>query len=1156
MTYSNFVHLNVHSAYSLAESALRIEDIIDLCKKYQMPAIAITDNSNMFGALEFSNQCVKNGIKPIIGLSVFVEEFIKDDKYLSKFVLLAQNQEGYKNLLKLSSKSFLKSDLPSKPKVKIKDLYKYNTGLIALTGGPGSLLNKLILKKDFINSKKYLENINQLFKNRLYIEIQRHSLENEKLSESELINLAYSLNIPIVATNEPYFSDESMYLAHDALICISSGKYLDDNERVRFSSEHRFKSAEEMSLLFADLPEAIENTILIAKRCSFIVPNNEPMLPKFKTKTGETEELELTNQSEKGLIERIQSDMNFKGLNNELLEKKINDYKLRLKYELEVINKMGFAGYFLIVADFIKWAKIKNIPVGPGRGSGAGSLVAWALTITDLDPIRFGLIFERFLNPDRISMPDFDIDFCQERRDEVIDYVKDRYGEDNVAQIITFGSLQARAALRDVGRVLQLPYNLVDKICKMVPFNPANPIKLEEAIKSDERFGELIEQDETIKNLIDISIKLEGLYRHASTHAAGLVISDKPLIENVPLYRDPRSEMPITQFSMKYAELSGLVKFDFLGLKTLTVIEKTINFLKNKNINIDINNLPLDDEKTFTMLQKGESIGVFQLESSGMRELLKDSKPSKFEDLIALIALYRPGPMENIPKYISCKNGTEDPEFLHKTIEPIVSDTYGVIIYQEQVMQIAQVFAGYSLGQADILRRAMGKKIKSEMASQRDIFVKGAIKLGVENDRAEYVFDLVDKFAGYGFNKAHSAGYALISYQTAWLKANYPVEFLAATMCLDINNTDKLSIFIKESKNLGIKILQPDINLSESEFIVEEIQEKKFGIRYGLSAIKNVGKQAMDSLIKERNSNGKFLSIADFASRINPSEINKRQIESLAKSGSFDSLDINRASIFYSTERILKFSSKIYDDKITKQSNLFGNKIDDEEISIKDIKNWSELDILKEEFDSIGFYLSSHPLDSYKNGLKRLGVSSYDKILNRNKSDNGKVILAGSVESVQERISARGNKYAFVQLSDLSGSFEVVFFSEQFNKYREQIITGRRVLLFSDYRFNDGQIRITVNILKDLDESLADSKESIEIHFSRHSEREKILNILNKITEILKKSKNGESKIMLRVPIPEENKEVEIETPGEYLISQDLINKLKIFQSDINIRKI
>ncbi|MBT6407600.1 MAG: DNA polymerase III subunit alpha, partial [Rhodospirillaceae bacterium] len=887
-THAGFVHLRVHTAYSLSEGAIRIPQLIDMCRDYAMPAVAITDTDNLFGGLEFSAACAGGGVQPIIGCQVKLQRQRKGDARpghvvadaTDNLVLLVKDEEGYGNLLKLLGQAYLghadEDDGPLEPHVTLDDLKSHAAGLIALSGGPEGPVGNLLVNGQDDDAEKLTQTLSDIFPGCFYIEIMRHGLDAEKRTEAKFIDLAYTFDLPLVATNEAFFTSPDMYEAHDALLCIAAGAYVSQAERRRLSRQHYFKSAEEMQALFADLPEAIDNTLVIARRCATMIDTIDPILPPYDCGEGRGEPDELKAQSEAGLELRLEVAVYTPDMTDEEKAAAAKPYRERLEYELGVITDMGFPGYFLIVADFIHWSKERGIPVGPGRGSGAGSVVAWALTITDLDPLRWGLLFERFLNPERVSMPDFDIDFCQDRRDEVIRYVQDKYGRDRVAQIITFGKLQARAVLRDVGRVLEMPYGQVDRICKLVPNNPADPVTLQQAIESEKQFREEIDADETVGKLVETGLKLEGLYRHASTHAAGVVIGDRPLDELIPLYRDPRSDMPVTGFNMKFVEKAGLVKFDFLGLKTLTVLDKAVKLVADHGVEVDLATIPLDDKKTFKMLARGETIGVFQLESVGMRDVLTRLKADTFEDIIAVVALYRPGPMENIPSYIARKHGQEDPDYLYPTLEGILKETFGIMIYQEQVMQIAQELSGFTLGNADLLRRAMGKKDQAEMDRQRHTFVDGAKAKGVPEGQASMIFDQVNKFAGYGFNKSHAAAYALVAYQTAWFKANYPVEFMAASMTLDLGNTDKLNLFRQELGRLKIPLLGPDINASGAEFRVEEATDGAGG-RYALAAIKNVGEAAMAALVAEREENGAFADVGNFTVRVDSRVVNKRQ---------------------------------------------------------------------------------------------------------------------------------------------------------------------------------------------------------------------------------------------------------------------------------------
>jgi DNA polymerase-3 subunit alpha len=1038
-----FIHLRTHSAYSLTEGALPIKRMASLAKDFGMPALAITDTGNLFGALEFSEALSEKGIQPIIGSTLRVDfaDTSQDSairpqhgaRKLPRLALLAKDETGYRNLMKLSSRAYLDSPDTLEPHVSIEALTNHRAGLICLSGGPDGPINEALVQGQLPLAKQRAERLKSLFDSRLYIELQRHGTEAEQAAETGLVDLAYDFDLPLVATNEPYFAEPSDYAAHDALICIAEGEVLAAEDRRRLTTEHYFKSQQQMAALFADLPEAIENTVEIARRCAFRVKSQKPMLPRFAQ--GEEGD-ELRKQSIEGLEQRLTTRGMAQGFSRQ-------DYEDRLNFELSVIIKMNYAGYFLIVADFIKYAKSKGIPVGPGRGSGAGSLVAYSLTITDLDPLRYNLLFERFLNPDRVSMPDFDVDFCQDRRDEVIDYVQERYGRDHVAQIITFGKLQARAVTRDVGRVLQLPYGQVDRLSKLIPMNPANPVTLAQAIEGEPRLQAERDKDPTVKLLFDIALKLEGLYRNASTHAAGIVIGDRPLEELVPLYRDPRSSIPATQFNMKYVEKAGLVKFDFLGLKTLTVIDKAQKLIRKRIPDFDIDRIPLDDEKTFHMLAQGDTAGIFQLEGSGMRDTVKRMKADRLEDLIALVALYRPGPMANIPVYCARKHGQEQIEYLHPTLEPILKETFGVITYQEQVQQIAKDLAGYTLAEADLLRRAMGKKIKAEMDAQRERFLDGAVSHGIDKAVAVLIFDACAKFAEYGFNKSHSAPYALISYQTAYLKANHPVEFLAASMSLDMGNTDKLQTFRAEALRLGVRVLPPSVNASGVDFTVEN-----GAIFYSLAALKNVGQAAIEHLVEQRAQGGPFTSLGDFARRCNSHHLNKRALESLAKAGAFDELCPSRAQVLAAVETILAMANRTNAETAAGQNDLFGSSASTREDIVLPIRDpWTAMEKLANEFEAIGFYLSGHPLDDYMKPLAKLGVETWTSFQEKALTKGASAAkLAATVTYRQERRSKSGNKFAFIGFSDPTGQFEAICFSDTLAATRDLLEPGKAVI--------------------------------------------------------------------------------------------------------------
>ncbi|MDJ0948460.1 MAG: DNA polymerase III subunit alpha [Alphaproteobacteria bacterium] len=1156
MSHADFVHLRVHSAYSLSEGAISIRELIALCRTHDMPAVAVTDSGNLFGAMEFALAAAPAGVQPIIGCQLLVETRpaqgakARGGPPPDPLLLLVQNETGYRNLLALVSQSFLETDPGDPPHVALGDLSGRSEGLLALTGGPAGAVGRLLGEGQDEAAAATLGELARLFPARLYIELHRHGLDIERRVEPGLLELAYRHDLPLIATNEVFFAGEDKFEAHDALLCIEEKSVLSDSERRRVTPEHRFKSAADMRAAFADLPEAVDNTLVVARRCAYMPEVREPILPPFESESGRSEPEELEAQARGGLEERLKSQVFTPEMPADAREVAAQPYWERLDFELDVIVRMGFAGYFLIVADFIRWAKSQGIPVGPGRGSGAGSLVAWSLSITDLDPLRWGLLFERFLNPDRVSMPDFDIDFCQDRRDEVIRYVQGKYGRDHVAQIITFGSLQARAALRDVGRVLEMPYGQVDRICKLVPNNPANPVKLRQAIDEEPRLQEMQAEDSAVARLLDIALKLEGLYRHASTHAAGLVIGDRPLEELIPLYRDPRSAMPVTQFSMKYVESAGLVKFDFLGLKTLTVLARTCELLRLRGVELDLQTLPLHDDKTYEMLSRGDTIGVFQFESAGMRSLLRDAQVGNFEDIVALVALFRPGPMENIPKYIACKHGREQPEFLHETIEPVVADTYGVIIYQEQVMQIAQVFAGFTLAQADILRKAMGKKIKSEMAAQRDAFIDGAVARGVPKDRASYVFDLVDKFAGYGFNKAHSAGYGLVAYQTAYLKANYPVEFLAASMTYDMGNTDKLNIFRQELDRLGIPLLPPDINRSEPVFSVETADGEGLAIRYALAAVRNVGRQAMEDLVAERGRAGPFRDLGDLARRVDSQTLNKRQLENLACAGAFDGLEPSRARAFAAAETIMRHASAAATERSSDQTSLFGGEDEaSPRMLLPTVPDWSQLDALQREYDAIGFYLSAHPLDGYQTSLERLGVTPAAALPDRVRAAGGaiQVKLAGTVLGKKERTSQRGNRFAFVTLSDTSGMYEATVFAELLAQARDLIEAGAPLLLSGEARLEGDQPKFLAQSIDELDRMVAGTAIGLRIYAGDAGALESLKSVVERTGE-------GRGRVSLILALGD--REVELELARRLAVSAPLRGAIKAIPGVRDVQEI
>jgi DNA polymerase III subunit alpha len=1131
MPLADFVHLRVHTAYSLSAGAIPIKQLVSMCQAERMPAVAVTDTGNLFGALEVATTCTAAGIQPIIGCEIALErngaaEGGKPERGFSepdRIVLLVQNETGYRNLLELVSRSYLAGEASTEPAISRLDLAQASEGLLCLTGGPRGPVGRLLGEGQAEAAEAVLTELAGLFPNRLYVELMRHGTAEEARTEPGLVELAYRHELPLAATNDAYFPDRDFFEAHDALLCVAETTVVADQERKRLTPDHCFRSAAEMREVFADLPEACDNSLVIARRCSFIPQPRQPILPVFPTADGVDEETALRRAAQAGLEQRL--------ARAEIGETGATPYRERLEFELDTIVRMGFAGYFLIVSDIIQWAKRRGIPVGPGRGSGAGSVVAWALTITDLDPLRFGLLFERFLNPERVSMPDFDIDFCQDRRDEVIRYVQQRYGRDRVAQIITFGKLQARAVLRDVGRVLGMPYGQVDRLCKLVPNNPAHPVTLEEAIAGEPALQQQRDTDETVARLMTIALKLEGLYRHASTHAAGVVIGDRPLTELVPLYRDPRSDIPVTQFNMKWVEVAGLVKFDFLGLKTLTVLARTCDLLAARGVQLDLSALPLDDPAAYELLARGDTVGVFQVEGAGVRDMLKKLLPDRFEDIIAANALYRPGPMENIPRYIAVKHGEEAPDYLHPALEGILKETYGVMTYQEQVMQIAQVLAGYTLGGADLLRRAMGKKIPSEMEAQRQLFLEGAAERGVELARAELIFDQMAKFAGYGFNKPHAAAYALLTYQTAYLKANYPVEFLAALMTLDLGNTDKLNVFRQELDRLDIRLLPPDINRSEVTFAVEPDQKtEKPAIRYALAAVKGVGGQAMSDLVAERTAHGRFKDLFDFAGRLDAKSFNRRQFENLAKAGAFDSLNPNRAQTLAAAEPLLRQANLAAEERESRQESLFG-KLDPSfqpRPALPLVADWPPAERLQQEFAAIGFYLSSHPLDPYGKSLERAGVIRFAELpAGLAANDAARFKLAGIVVGKKERTSARGNRFAFVQMSDPSGLFEVAVFSEMLSEARGLLDSGQPLVVTVDVRSGEENLRLIAQKIEPLDAVVAHAAAGLRVFLGE-------ARALSRLKSVIAREAGGRGRVTVVLDLP--SREIEIAIPGGFKV--------------------
>ena len=1151
-----FIHLRVHTAYSLSEGAMKVPALVKRLTEMNAPAFAMTDTANMFGGKAVSKFAAEAGIKPILGCQFYLRNPDADDLLKSKgriiepdkIILLVMNDDGYMNIMHLMKLSYLDNPTPAeKPYLRMSDLAAANAGLIALSGGVEGQIGRLLLEGRDKEAEETTLKLKEIFSNRFYMEIARIGLDSERRTEEKFIDLAYKHDIPLVATNEALFFDADMYEAHDALICIAASEYVSNENRRKYSPNNRLKTEAEIVELFADLPEAVQNTVVIAKRCNYLSTKVQPLLPIFICPDGLTQDEYIDQQARKGLTERLERHVYFDGMTAAEKEEIDKKYFARLDYELSVIKKMGFPGYFLIVSDFITWSKSHGVPVGPGRGSGAGSIVAWSLHITDLDPIKLDLLFERFLNPERVNMPDFDVDFCQENRYKTIEYVQKKYGADKVAQIITYGKLQSKAVIRDVARVLQMPYSQADRISKMIPagVQGKNPT-LQEALDQVPELEEMRQNDPQINKLFDIAMKLEGLYRNSGMHAAGVVIGDRPLEKLVPLYKDPRADMPVTQYDMKFVEETGLIKFDFLGLKTLTVIKKAVDWIKiSRGIDLKIDEVPLDDKPTYEMLQRGDTSAVFQFESPGMRDVHKQIKPDRFEDLIAIVSLYRPGPMDNIPTYIKRKHGEEEITYLHPDLAPILDEPYGIMVYQDQVMKMAQVLGGYTLGGADKLRKVMGKKMRDEIPKQRAMFTEGAVKNGISEEIATKIFDQMEKFASYGFNKSHAAAYSLISYQTAYLKAHYSVEFMCAVMSLDMTNVDKLLLYKEECKKMGINVLPPDINKSLAEFAVEG-----GNIRYALAAIKSVGAANMEAIVKERQSKGEFKDLSDFIHRIDARQINRRQIEQLVKAGAFDSLEISRGKLFANIDMMISHIAAATELKNSAQNSLFGTEELQSKITLADKPDWPELERLRLEADAIGFYLSAHPLDSYQKGMERLGVKKYiDVMQGLRVGDSLRCKLAGCVNSLQKRISKNGNKYAFLEMSDGSSNFEGLLFAEGLSKYEEIIQSGVPLLVSAtiDKKEEDTSPRLMINTVETLDQAIADVADGLEIYINDVA-------TVRPLKQILDKDRNGRNKIYIKPD--NDNWDIRIVLNGGFALYGDTLSQIRALPGISKVKEI
>jgi len=1025
MPYKPFVPFRILSAYTMLEGAIDPKAMAKLAKERGFPAIAIADRNGLYGAVMFANACKAEGVQPIIGTLLGVARD-SEGKQVDYLPLYAQDEAGYDNLCHLVSKAHLERPLEYDPHVGMDDLAGYTDGLIAFTGASEGAVTRLLAEGQQSHAEAALDRLQALFPERLYIELARRGNAVEERAEAALVDLAYARDLPLVATNPANFAEPHMHKAHDAMLCIAGSTHVDAEERAKSNPESYVKTYHMMEEAFDDLPEAVENTLVVAQRCAYAPPYRKPILPSLAGDL-EGEARALEEDARKGLEARLEPY-------GEMSDEQRKVYFDRLQFEVDIINQMGFPGYFLIVADFIKWAKDHDIPVGPGRGSGAGSLVAWALTITDLDPIQLGLLFERFLNPERVSMPDFDIDFCETRRGEVIRYVQQKYGHDHVAQIITFGKLKARAVLRDTGRILQMSYGHVDRLCKMVPNHPTDPWTLPRALNGAADFKAEYDNDNEVKRLVDLAMQLEGFPRNSSTHAAGVVIGDRPLAKLVPLYRDPRSDMPVTQYDMKNVESSGLVKFDFLGLKTLSVLKKAVDLLKRREIDIDLSQLPLDDPKVYELMKAGNTVGVFQLESEGMRRTLTAVKPTNLGDIIALVSLYRPGPMDNIPLFGKRKAGEVEIEYPHAKLEGILAETYGIFVYQEQVMQAAQILAGYSLGDADLLRRAMGKKVQAEMDIQRERFVAGCKEVsGIEKAEANALFDLIDKFAGYGFNKSHAAAYALLAYQTAWLKAHYPEEFYAASMCFDMHQSEKLAIFVDDARRGGITVLPPALNYSEAEYTVEQTDDG-YAVRYALAGIRNVGERAMEAIVEERETAGRFESLKDLFERLPKGSMNSRQLEALISAGALDEFEPNRAKLMANADMLLAVADAAERERSSGQAGLFGGEdaAVEDDLRLKDAEDWSLSEARAREKENMGFSFKQHATAAYREIASAQGARSHASLMSGGVPGGGRMgaVMAVQVEGASKGTTKRGKPFIRAEFSDASGQFSAACFEE------------------------------------------------------------------------------------------------------------------------------
>ncbi len=1129
---ADFVHLHNHSHYSLLDGACKIDDLINTCKEFGMDALALTDHGNMFGAIEFYTKALEAGIKPIIGAEVYIAPKSRFDKTSSKggsdasfhLILLAKNYDGYKNLMKLVSIGFLEG-FYYKPRIDKEILRDYASGLVALSACLKGEVPQTILQENFNRAEQTALEFKEIFNDDYYFEIHRHNIPEEEIAIQGIIELSNKLNIPMVATNDTHYLKREHAFAHDILLCLQTGKALEEQNRMRFNTEEvYFKSSQEMKELFKDFPDAIKNTVAVAEKCNLELDLKSIHLPHYQVPDSHSNmslDDYLHYLAEQGLEQRYQL------ITSEL--------KTRLDYELEIIKTMGYAGYFLIVKDFIDYARKKSIPVGPGRGSAAGSLVSYALRITNIDPIKYDLLFERFLNPERISMPDIDIDFCYERREEIIKYVKKKYGEKNVTQIITFGTMAARGVIRDVGRVLKMSLSEVDKIAKMIP--TAIGMTLNKALDMISELKEIANKDDLHRKLIENSLILEGLARHASTHAAGVVITPGELTNYTPLFKSSQGDVT-SQYDMKILEKIGVLKMDFLGLRTLTVIDDTLKLLNNRGISIDLDSLPLEDPKTFKIFCNGETIGIFQFESSGMRECLRRLKPQRLGDLIAMNALYRPGPMDMIDDFISRKHGETKIEYLHPLLEPILKETYGVMVYQEQVMRVASDLAGFSLGAADLLRRAMGKKKVALMKEQREKFIEGAAQKNLNKTIANEIFDLMAKFAGYGFNKSHAAGYSLVAYQTAYLKAHYPAEFMAANLTSEMNNTSRIVILIEECKRMGINVLPPDVNESSFKFAVVGND-----IRFGLGAVKNVGKNAILSILKAREKNNRFKTIFDFVENIDSRLVNKKVMESLVQAGAFDSLQGHRAQLMESIDLAAAYSQRVLVHRANGQTSIFDSGkqgVNADQPPLPDVKSWSQGEQLAKEKELLGFYFSGHPLSKYHLELQMFSRQTLDKI--HSLSDKTEVKVGAIITGVKKHFDRKNRPMAFVTVEDLTGTAELIVFADAYEKYNLIIHEDSMVFIIGKVssKGDNDENKILCDDLIPLTEVWDRCVKNISFSLKVNKQSE---GHIREIKDILSKNR-GRIPIYINVKTPENGEYVFLAKKITAKPSQVLVNKL------------